>query len=513
MNRKKGPENGKERVADLIARFSQGLASGRMTIREAMEIFEDLRQLADESVPYILNMLASPDKDARSLALALLDEVGDQRAVAPLQRMLGSPDYDDYEKMSIIQTLDALGAPVDEATFNRVVSDPETVLRRSIELLVEQIDNPDQMEAILDEMAKIAPEVQEGYVKDILGPLANRRLLPLLIALLHSEHDGVVIAAVDALERLKDPTVIPLLEERARHDPSHRVRHAAENASLRLQAREGRPESPAQPGATDTVFPVHPWFAPSPFPLAQCRLSAIDGDGGQVLFTVYELSEGYLQVFGLMFNDHDGIKETLTAIVDEHELGGILGPIELVNISLEQARVEVARAYQTTLDAHHRLPPAFIVRQGWLEGEDPRTVEEFPLPTLDPAQRAPLLEGCTELLTLDEFEYWFFNPDEVEPFVPRYRELRRKGQARRNQAPFEALLDEAIAALVGEEHRRLLADRLRRQAWLLAQIYEEEVVPLWALAAADALENGIVVEHPLLRDMVDHSFLNAVGPG
>jgi hypothetical protein len=34
-------------------------------------------------------------------------------------------------------------------------------------------------------------------------------------------------------------------------------------------------------------------------------------------------------------------------------------------------------------------------------------------------------------------------------------------------------------------------------------------VPLWALAAADALDEGVLTEHPLLRGMMDASFLNA----
>ena len=73
------------------------------------------------------------------------------------------------------------------------------------------------------------------------------------------------------------------------------------------------------------------------------------------------------------------------------------------------------------------------------------------------------------------------------------------------------LLDEAIEAVVDNTHRRLLPDRLRRQAWLMAQIYEEDEMSLWALAAAAALEEGVFVEHPLLREMMNVSFLNAVG--
>ncbi len=95
--------------------------------------------------------------------------------------------------------------------------------------------------------------------------------------------------------------------------------------------------------------------------------------------------------------------------------------------------------------------------------------------------------------------------------MSRYRKLQRQSQASRGQAAFEALLDEAIEAVIDDDYRHLLSDRLRRQAWLLAQLYEEEEVSLWALAAAAALEEGVIIEHPLLREMMDASFLNAVG--
>jgi len=99
----------------------------------------------------------------------------------------------------------------------------------------------------------------------------------------------------------------------------------------------------------------------------------------------------------------------------------------------------------------------------------------------------------------------------VASFVPRYRKLLRQGRVGRGEAPFEALLDQAIEAVLNTKYRPLLSDRLRRQAWLLAQLYEEEEMSLQALAAAAAIEEGVIVEHPLLRGMMDRSLLNAIG--
>ena len=502
MSKRKGK---KEETSSLIARFKEGLISGKMNIEEGERIIERLRSLADNAVPRVVEMLASSNKDTRNVAVVLLRELDDPRAVEPLKRMLYKPDYSDEEKLKILQVLDVLGATVDKDTFRRVISDPDALLKRSLDRLLEVIEDPFQVEGLLEIMEEEPPEMQEQYVRDMLAPLADRRLLLMLTTLLHSEHDAVVVAAVDAIERLREPAVIPLLEERAQYDHSRRVRHAAENAALRLRTRIGAP---------DEKHPSQPWITPSPLPLAYCLLSTIDGSGGQVLFIAREQPDGDLQTVDLMFNDHEGIKDCFSVAVDEEELDEMVDSFsghEFVDISLERARAEVARAYQVTLDAHRRLPPAFMAWQSWLEGKDSRLIEEFPLPPLEPSRQTELLAECAELLTLDEFDYWFFNPDEVKSFVPRYYKLLRRGQADRGQAPFEALLDKAIKAVVDNKCRRLLPERLRRQAWLLAQLYEEEEIPLRALAAAAALEENVIVEHPLLRDMMDRSFLNAVG--
>lgn len=500
---KKEPKKSKKKVADLVARFRAGLASGRITIEEAMWIAEQLQGLTDQALPYLTKMLTSPEEDAREAAITLLRELGDRRAVGPLRRMLDNPDYSDEEKMEVIHVLQHLGAPVDEATFRRAISDPDTLMKETLHRMLETIHDPVQVEALLDAMEQqMPPEAQEQYVRDLLGQLTDRRLLLMLSALLHSEHDAVVLAAIDAIERLKEPATIPLLEERARHDPSNQVRHAADNAALRLQMRTG--DRPSQP-----------WITPSALPLSRCLLSTIDGNGGQVLFIARERSDGDLQGVDILFNDHEGIKDCFSLIVDEGELDVMLDSfgmsVDFVDVCLARARSAVSHAYQATLAASRRLPPAFMVWQGWLEGEDQRSVEEFPLPSLASSQQAEWLVKSAELLTLDEFGYWFFNPDEVESHVPHYRRLLQKGQAERGEAAFETLLDEVIEAVVDEEYRRLLAGRLRRQAWLLAQLYEEEEIPLWALAAAAAFDQGVLVEHPLLRDMMEESLRNAAG--
>ena len=107
---------------------------------------------------------------------------------------------------------------------------------------------------------------------------------------------------------------------------------------------------------------------------------------------------------------------------------------------------------------------------------------------------------------LDEFESWFFNPAEWKGHAKAVRALNKVGGVVREQKEKEKeAIHQGLEAIVDDERRRLLRERLRRQAWLLAQLYGDEEVWQWAMAAAAALEDdaGVsVYEHPLLVGMM-----------
>ncbi len=183
--------------------------------------------------------------------------------------------------------------------------------------------------------------------------------------------------------------------------------------------------------------------------------------------------------------------------------------IEMVEISLEKARVEIEQAQQVTLNAGRRLPPSFPAWQTWLQGEDPLSVEFSSLPKLSADERTAFLERCYELVDLDEFESWLFNPDELGGLEHSFGHL--VDQEGTDDA-IDALVSRGIGEVVDEQRRRLLRVRLQRQAWLLAQVYEEDQIPKLALAAAFGLSDDAPLpleEHPLLREMMFHSLFNA----
>ncbi|NIO71722.1 MAG: hypothetical protein GTN71_22500, partial [Anaerolineae bacterium] len=89
----------------------------------------------------------------------------------------------------------------------------------------------------------------------------------LLQALLQTDDEEVILAAIEGLDRLQDITAIPLLEELADYGPGEKVRRdrEARRVAGRLTMRASVKKEPAEK-AKPPELPVH-----------RCLLSTIDG--------------------------------------------------------------------------------------------------------------------------------------------------------------------------------------------------------------------------------------------
>lgn len=474
---------------------------------EAQSEINRLRRVKSRVTPRLLDLLINGDDHARTLAASLLSHLRDKSAIGPLRDILAGPDYTDDLKLTAFSVLRELGADVDESDLFENLQDPEAAVRRSMSRMLGMFSQPAQLTLFLESFSKQPAEMQVAFARSV-GALADRRALHFLIPLLYSEDEDVTLAAIEAAAALKDPTAVQALEDIAEFNPSRIVRAEARKVAAHLTMR-----------ASVQGYPP-PLESPSHLPVYASLISTVDGDGGQVVFVARERTDGELMVFDVMFNDHQGIKDAFgveALTIEEFETNMVetlAGEgIELVEVSLAYIREIVGWAHRLTLETGHSLPLDYLVWRCLLEGEDTEPVEEHALPTLDPAMQPELLSNCHELLYLDEFESWFFNPEEIEKFTDAARALLKQ-QPRNLSKQLDVIVRDAIKTIVDDARRTLLCKRLDRQAWLAAQLYEDPEVALWCLAGARALDEGspvAVEEHPLLRAMVIYSIENTLG--
>lgn len=489
-------------IDEIIERFIEG----SLTSYEAEAASVRLGLVKKRVLPRLLHLVASPDPIRHQTAGQLLQRMHLVQAVEPLRAMLSDPQLDDEHKMVIVQALHSLGGidpGEDPLTYLR---DPVGMVRKAQHAFLDFLQDPLHLEATLvGAVEEHALAVTDPEVISTLAAIRDRRVLPFLMCLLHAPEDEIVLNAIAALEQLEEPKIIPLLRERATYDPSAIVRRAAADAADSIS--EVLTELP--PSVLE--LPV------APPPLKRCLLSTIDGNGIQVLLIMRQTHGHPCTFLDVLFNDHEGIKgcfggqmesaEAIEATMTEsaEEMG-----VELVEVGIERARVELMAAYRATLEARRRLPLSFMGWQTWLVGEDSRAVGYFPLPELRTVELPRLLAKCDELFSLDEFSSWFFDSEELGQLKRKaWKVLRGRG------GDLEQLISAGIQQLVTVPRCRLLRRRLERQAWLLAQLYEDEEVPKLALAAAAGLADespGSLLQHPLLREMVLRSFVNSFDP-
>lgn len=497
----KSPLSDKQ-IQAILDRFVQE----ELRMDEAEREIARLRKVEGRVTPRLLEMITSPDREIYTAAAVLLRHLGDRQAVQPLKDLLGDPRLADDNKLLILTTLQELGVTIDEETYFSSLRDPGAAMHSSLLGLLEHLEDESNL-AVFVEMAveKMAPEAQVALIED-LTELGDQRAHLLLQALLQMDDEEVILAAIEGLDRLQDTTAIPPLEELARYGPSKKVQREARRVAGRLTMRASMKESAKK--AKPSELPVH-----------RCLLSTIDGNGTQMVIVTRQRPDGSLKLMNTMFNDHEGIKDCMGAdMMDEDSLEEMLEMMELsgisaVDVKLNRCRQVLEKARQVTLKAGRRFPPQYVAWAGFLEGEDRRDVEETELQEVDLAAQPELLEYCDELLELDEFESWFFNPEEWKGHRKAYRSLEQ-ARGKDSDQKWDEAIQQGLEAVMDDDYRRLLRERLRQQAWVLAQLYEDEEVWQWAMAAAAALEDGAGVplyEHPLLYTMMERTL--QVPPG
>jgi len=485
------------------------LVAGEMTDVEFDAAIGRLVRAKSRLLRRLVEMMSSPDPVFHQAASALLREMELTQAVGPLRTLLQAPELDDHHKLSILQALHELGGMSPGEDPFIYLRDPETVVRKSQEDFLQLLQDPVQLELVLRSILEgQLPLLGNDEALAVLASSLDRRLKILFLCLLHAQDNQLVLRAIEGLRLLQDASAVPVLQERAKYDSVASVRRAARQAAKELAAQDASPE------LTVLDLPVAP---PS---LVHCLESTIDGNGGQVMLIVRQ-DAGQPPIFwNVVFNDHQGLKESVgsdddtLADVEATLAEGMLDiGVDMVEISLQRARTQIDEAYRTTLKMRRRLPPSFLAWRTWLIGEADEVPDVHPVPTVRPDEQGDLLRRSSELFSLEEFDTWVLEADELGGLERRFRRLLDRPGTR---DAVNSLISEAIDRLIDVDYRRLLKGRLERQAWLLSQLYVDQDIPKLALAAAAAIGEDAdqpLTGHPFLRELMFNSLARSVGVG
>ncbi len=470
----------------------------------------------------VLHLLKSHDSSAQTAAMHILSELATDFDLEELEEFVADPTVSDVAKLTLSPILKELGSEMAEEGIIEYLNDPPAAMQQMQLRLLELVgDNEMGVEAILDDVTSMSVERRLSFVQ-WLGASNDARATTLLLPLLESQTGKVATAAIEALEQLgpiASTQAIPALNHLIATSSNRQLKQAA-------RATLGRLTMQAAPGTEDTVMAeVH-----QRLPQYEARVSFVDGSGAQLMMLSWQRPDGLLKVLNVFYQDSWGIKDcygldemdtehwkSLVASMNEKSFGCFAVPFAYCRSLITEARA---------INKHTRrkLPIAYFIWRPLIESEAPNeqpasVATTLPAQTLD-ADTLALAQHGDELYALNEFVSWMYEPlHAIEPYMNRFWEAqqtsesrpkrgaktgRSKAKPKAQRVQLEALLDEALSAVIDDSWRLRYETRLRRQAQLFQLIQREQESRL-ALATAALLHPASRIaaqEQPFLRFMM-----------
>src|SRR5438067_823903 len=124
-----GDPPSKERIDEALNR----LFTRDLRLEEAQPLIDELRPIAAELIPSLVNLLNSPDRKTRTTASALLSTFEERNAVPLLRQLIESTGASDAAKLSAYSVLQTLGDALEPEAFIGALRDPESLFRSGLE--------------------------------------------------------------------------------------------------------------------------------------------------------------------------------------------------------------------------------------------------------------------------------------------------------------------------------------------------------------------------------------------
>jgi len=467
----------------------------------------------------VLHLLKSHDPSAQTAAMHILSELATDFDLEELEEFVADPTVSDVAKLTLSPILKELGSEMAEEGIIEYLNDPPAAMQQMQLRLLELVgDNEMGVEAILNDVTSMSVERRLSFVQ-WLGASNDARATSLLIPFLESQTGKVATAVIEALEQLG-----PIASEQAIPALNHLLATSS-NRQLKQAARAtlGRLTMQAAPGMEDTAMTE----ALQQLPLYEARVSFVDGSGSQLMMLSWQRPDGLLKILNVFYQDSVGIKDCYG--LDEMNIEQWNGLVASMNeksfgcfvVPFAYARSLIAEARAVNKRTRHKLPTAYFVWRPLIESDVP---DEQPIPTMLPAQThdadtLALAQHGDELYVLNEFVSWMYEPlSAIEPYMNRFWETQqapelrpkrgakagRKTKPKTQRVQLDALLDEALTAVIDDAWRLRYEIRLRRQAqlFMLTQREQESRLALATAAMLHPASHIVAQEQPFLRFMM-----------
>lgn len=489
----------------IFARIERGCSSDS----EETGLIRRLVAYPDVSIPFLIGRIKNGNFTDQGFAGHIIALIGGNKVKQPLRELSLDPSISPGTKSVVLSTLNDLGEDV-EAEFDAITQDSAGPKLNAIieEFMKGATANEQLTEAIVLDLEQWQHPDRDQLIR-LIGERGGDPSLRLLLPLLHAREKLTIMAAIDALDVRGLPDAVPALNLLSEVSPIPEIRNRARTVCSKLAAA-----AISVPDASKQA----PIKAAVPLPLFKAMVTAVDGDGTQMVIVSRKQPDGILKTAYFMFNDYQGVKDCHGSETTVKELNKTLsefgGPV-LVPLSVPLCRALLDDAISINKKVHRKLPMGLEIWRHLLQ-DGPEAArlwqedESFLIPqetVLDPA----LIDRSAKLLEMPFFDSWGFDGRhlEISDIVAFDAVARSHAKKAEKVLNLEAVLQSVVRRIAKPKLRTTLERRLRRQAWLLKRLGQTDLSRV-TLATASAVNprSGIPLEEqPFLRAMVAKSII------
>ncbi len=472
----------------------------------------------------VLHLLRTHDAAAHAAAILILSELATEFDLDELEDLVADPTVSDVAKLTLAPVLKDMDSEMADDGLIEYLNDPEAAVQQMQMRLLGLVGQSEMgVESVLEDILSMPLERRLGFV-NWLGNSHDPRAATLLIPLLENQTGKIVIAVIDALEQLGEIAAehtIPALNYLIAHTSNRQLKQYARTALGRLTMHSA-------PGIEDSA---RTGVLQRQLEFNEARVSHLDGVGSQMIMLSWRRPDGLLKGVNVLYQDQWGIKDCYgTDEMEPDHWIDLVGEMKdqgfgSFRVPLEFGRALIAEARAVNKRTHRKIPIAYAIWRPFIEGEEPPTKGAPSISTkMEPLEINPevikLAQSGDAVYQLPEFVSWMYDPlERIQPYIDRYwsnqdpfgmlsLSTRSRGRKytrkKKSGIDLEALISEAISALIDNQWRALYEARLLRQC-ALYQIADrpEDVNLLRAVASVLNPDSGIPTqEQPFVRELM-----------
>ncbi len=465
------------------------------TFDEMDEIGRSLKPAGKRALsPLVRRLWRETDGDLISKYAYLLDFFDDEPWLDQLiQISLRRTDLDSSAKSALLGALQDYGVDISTPAFARLMDDFRGPLAETLPRLLDR--GEEGLIMFMEDFLQYPQEMQLAIVQE-LAQVSDQRVMGLIEIMLGLDTPELVVEAVSALGKIRDPRAAAVLA-RCEATAEEPLRELCRRGLRRLSFLG------IQPTSVDLL--------PNQNPFHVSWVSPLDGAGYRTLWFARWCGSGQLAFICLHLHETTGVRAAWgsgnISVKEFDELSNERTDEEgLVSIPLPYALQLLRDALFRNQDTLFQLPPEYYVFKGIFNG-----VELTPTPYLPDFTAFDLnaLSRATQqivssagLFDDDYFAGWYMATCRVYDFSEEWIALEKKGDGKSLARGLDAILDcfcrELIAPIVEQIRNRLLLT-----ADLLLKTGRDRSLAEVTLATALNLGNFTMPYHlhPFLRQL------------